>query len=165
MRKIFEKIEEWSLSILWIVMLGVSAFLFCVRSVDDGGHGTNYQECKLEKHMDSHHIAETYMQGARPFPTKEGGTHYIKVFSNEEESLKLFNTLAKEITSYHSKGNFSNKYGRKSERYFVCYGEEKSIIVSHTHQKHRDKDKYIVEVYYTDTTLFDWDYLSSRITN
>ena len=65
----------------------------------------------------------------------------------------------------HIQDKIKVKYDHSSEKYFVCYGEEMSIIISYKKYDVSDGDftVYAVTMQYVDTDSYDWGYLDSRI--
>lgn len=160
-----DTIKEWIGKILGTLFFAslacYSFFSTCVVKVDTNGQGTNYQDCHMLRNENSHVVARECLPNAKPSRERAEWVVYRERYEYEDEALDVFRNIIEKIGKHHAGGKVKTNYSHRDEMYFVCYGEEQSIIATF-----REHEKfYAISIQYVDTEKYDWDYLSSRIKN
>lgn len=165
MGEIFSKIKESLIKIIGgifiVVMTAIGFYSTCIGKSDPSGWGTNCIECKMLYNEHSRKVAKTCLPNAKPNREEIEGVVYRESYEDKDVALEVFRDIIETIGEYHAGGKVNADYGYRDEMYFVCYGEEQSIIVTY-----REYKKFTsISIQYADTEKYDWDYLSSRIKN
>ena len=156
-----KKITEWIKKICFAIGAIIVFLLFNVGTI--GGEGDNFQEVKMKTNEGSMLVAQKYMPNAEPNYEESGVIRYVETFDEEDDADKLFLKLVEEVNNLHS-GEKIKKLGSNTERYFLCYGRESSILISQKeYAVKKDFSFYSVSIQYIETESYDWDYLTSRI--
>lgn len=158
------KIKEWAgkipCAIIVAIALGYSIFTTCVGKSDPGGDGANYQDARMRINEYSYVVAQVCMPQVKPDYKPYGVVVFSHDFKNERDANGMFYHIIDKISEHHTNGRLKAKYGNRQEKFFVCYGESRSIIVTCVRMK---ASLYSVSIEYAKTESYDWDYLSNRI--
>lgn len=155
------KIIEWGKKIVIGAIVIAIFLLFNIGSIDSSG--INFQEVQMRANEGNKYIAQQYMPNAEPSYEEDGVVRYVETFDYKEDADDLFLKLVEMVNNLHS-GEKIKKYGNHTQRYFLCYGREQSILVSQRGYKVKGGfEFYSVSMEYLETESYDWDYLDSRI--
>ena len=161
MGKIIDWIKNQGIYYLLIIIAFGST---CVGTIGTG-NGGNYQDVKMTANFKSHEVAKLCLPNAEPNTEEQGIVRYTDTYEERDAAEQKFMQIIDKIGDVHVQDKIKVKYNRTSEKYFVCYGDEMSIIVSYRKYdiSYNDFTFYAVTMQYVDTESYDWGYLDSRI--
>lgn len=159
------KIIDWikNQGIYYLLMI-IAFGSTCVGTIGSG-NGGNYQDVRMKANFRSHEVAKVCMPDAETDREEEGIVSYVATFEERDVAEDKFIQIIRKIEEVHVREKIKAKYSNASEKYFVCYGDEMSIIVTfrkYAISKH-DFTFYSVRMEYVDTDTYDWEYLDRRI--
>lgn len=159
-----KKLKEILVTIGGYIFVAVLFLLNCLEC--DTNEKGNFYDCRMTKNKYARLVAQKCMPDADPITEEEGVVLYITTFDEEEkeDADKMFYSIIKNICDYHVGKQVKVDYGNHSEKIFLCYDEDISILVWYKKINTKfDYSFYAIDIEYVDTDLYDWDYLSSRI--
>lgn len=161
MRKIIDWIKNQGIYYLLMIIAFGSTCVGTIR----GGKGGNYQDVKMTANFKSHVVAKVCLPNAEANTEEPGIVRYTDTFEERNAAEDKFMQIIDKIGELHVQDKIKVKYDHSSEKYFVCYGDEMSIIVSYKKYdvSYGDFTFYAVTIQYVDTDSYDWGYLDSRI--
>ena len=161
MRKIIDWIKNQGIYyVLMIIAFGST----CVGTIGSG-NGGNYQDVKMTANFNSQEVAKRCLPDAEPNTEELGVVRYTDTFEERNAAEEKFKQIIDMIGEVHVQDKIRVKYNQASEKYFVCYGDEMSIIVSYRKYdvSYGDLTFYAVSMQYVDTESYDWGYMDSLI--
>lgn len=152
----------------YILLAGILAIGVFIIGRYDGNLG-NLQRTTMHYNEHSKKVAKICMGGEKADKSDYGIVRYEKFYERNQKSdaKAMFNFIISQIGEVHIGKSVKPRFIKRSERYFVCYGENTSIVVSYERfgRSEFGPPFYLVTLEYAETDYYDWEYLTWRINN
>lgn len=152
----------------YALLAGIFILGFFVIARYDGSLG-NLQRTTMRYKEQSKEVAEMCMLNAEVDTSDYGVVRYEKFYEQNQraDAEAMFDFIISQIGEVHIGKSVKPRFIKRNERYFVCYGERHSIIVTYERigRSEFGPPYYFVTLEYAETDCYDWEYLTWRINN
>lgn len=157
--------EDWIKRNRFYILLAGLAIVYIALSNRYDGSFANLQVATIEHNEGSFEVWENSMHGAH---IDEDNILKCDLFYEANErhnAITQFNYVISQIGRVHLKESIEPRFLNRNERYFVCRGEEWSIIVSYNRigRTSFGAPLHVVSLEYAKTDDYDWGYLTRRV--